>query len=91
MEERTARLSAEADLQSLRAQVTLKSVLPTVNHDALADSAARAVVAARSASRTEPLAAALSRSWTSSGRSELAGTTGQQRCRAASRMRSVAF
>ena len=55
MQERTARLSAEADLQSLRAQVTPTSVPPTVDHNALADSVARAVVAAQSASRTEPL------------------------------------
>ena len=55
MQERTARLSAEADFQSLRAQVTPMGVPPTVDHNALADSVARAVVAAQSASRTEPL------------------------------------
>ena len=41
MQERTARLSAEADLQLLRAQVTPTSVPPTVDHTALADSVAR--------------------------------------------------
>ena len=55
MQERTAKLSAEADLQSLRAHVTPTSVPPTVDHNALADSVARTVVAAQSASRTEPL------------------------------------
>ena len=55
MQEGTARLSAEADFQSLRAQVTPTGVPPTVDHNALADSVARAVVAAQSASRTEPL------------------------------------
>ena len=55
MQERTARLGAEADLQSLRAQVTPTVVPPTVDRNALADSVARAVVAAQSASRAEPL------------------------------------
>ena len=55
MQERTARLSAEADLQSLRAQVTPTVVPPTVDQNAVADSVARAVVAAQSASRAEPL------------------------------------
>ena len=55
MQGRTARLSAEADVQSLRAQVTLTSVPPTVDHTALADSVARAAIAAQSASLTEPL------------------------------------
>ena len=55
MQERTARPNAEADLQSLRAQVTPTSVPPAVGHNALADSVARAVFAAQSASRTEPL------------------------------------
>ena len=55
MQERTARLSAEADLQSLRAQVTPTVVPPIVDRNALADSVARAVVAAQSASRAEPL------------------------------------
>ena len=55
MQERTARLSAEADLQSLRAQVTQTSVPPAADQNGLADSVARAVVAAQSASRTEPL------------------------------------
>ena len=48
MQERTARLSAEADLWSLRVQVTPTSVPPTVDHNALADSVTRAVVAAHS-------------------------------------------
>ena len=52
---RTARLSAEADLLSLRARVAPTSVPPTVDHNTLADSVARAFVAAQSASRTEPL------------------------------------
>ena len=55
MQERTARLNADADLQSSRAQVTPAGVPPTVDRAALADSVARAVVAAQSASRTEPL------------------------------------
>ena len=55
MQERTARLNAEADLQSLRAQVTPTGVPPTVDHAALAPSVARAVVAGQTASRTEPL------------------------------------
>ena len=38
--ERTARLSAEADVPSLRAQVTPTGVPPTVDHHALADSVA---------------------------------------------------
>ena len=54
MQERTATLSAEAD-QSSRAQVTPTSVPPTVDQNALADSVARAVVAAPSVSRTVPL------------------------------------
>ena len=49
-QERTARLNAEADLQSLRAQVTQTGVSPTVDHTASAASVATAVVA----SRTEP-------------------------------------
>ena len=44
MQERTARLSAEADHQSLRAQVTPTSVPPTVDHAALESSVARSVV-----------------------------------------------
>ena len=42
MQERTARLRAEADLRSLRALLTPTSVPPTVDRNALADSAARA-------------------------------------------------
>ena len=53
MQEWAARLNAEADLQSLRAQMTASCVPPTV--DALAASVARAVVTAQTASRTEPL------------------------------------
>ena len=41
MQERTARLGVEADLQSLRAQMTPTSVEPTVDHNALADSVER--------------------------------------------------
>ena len=52
---RTARLNSEADLQSLLAQVTPQGVPPTVDHNASADSVARAVVAAQTALRTEPL------------------------------------
>ena len=55
MQDGTARLSAEAGLQSLRVQVTQTSVPQTVDHDALAASLAQAVVAAQTASRTEPL------------------------------------
>ena len=55
MQERTARLGAEADLQSLRAQVTPTVVPPIVDRNAPADSVARAVVAAQSAPRAEPL------------------------------------
>ena len=46
MQERSAKLNAEADPQSLRAQVTPTGVTPTVDHTALADSVTRAVVAA---------------------------------------------
>ena len=67
MQERTARLSAEADLPSLRAQVTPTSVPPAVCSG-------------------QP-----SRSWTSSGQNELAGTTGQQYCRAAYGVRMLAL
>ena len=42
-QERTARLKAEADLQSLRAQVTPTGVPPTVDRTAWAASVARAV------------------------------------------------
>ena len=55
MLEKTARLNAESDLQSLRAQMTPTGVPPTVDHTALAASVAWAVVAAQKASRTEPL------------------------------------
>ena len=51
----TARLNAEADLRSSRAQLTPTGVAPTVDHTALADSVARVVVAAQTASRTELL------------------------------------
>ena len=55
MHERTARLNAEADLQSLRARVVPTGVPPTVDHTALPASVGRAFVAAQTASRTEPL------------------------------------
>ena len=55
LQERTARLNAEYDLQSLRARMTPVGVLPTVDHTALAASAAQAVVAAQAASRPEPI------------------------------------
>ena len=55
MQERTAKLNAEADLQSLHAQVTPTGVPPTVDNTAVADSVARSVVATQTASRTEPL------------------------------------
>ena len=66
-QERTARLNAEADLQSLRAQVTQTGVSPTVDHTASAASLARAVVA----SRTEP--------WDSRAFSKSVGANSQAR------------
>ena len=55
IQERTARLSTEADFQSFRAQVTPTRVPLIVDDNALEDSVLRVVVAAQSASRTEPL------------------------------------
>ena len=86
-----ARLSAVADLQSSRAQVTPTGVLPTVDHTALADSVARAVCCCGHSRRHEQnlWTVVLSRSRTSSGRSERAGTTGQQYYRTTHRMRML--
>ena len=84
MQERTARLSAEADLQSLRAQVTPMGVPPTVDHNALADSVARAVV--QSASRTELRD---SRAFSKLDKRIFAGTTGLRYYRATYRMRML--
>ena len=62
LQERTARMNAESDLQSLRAQMTPMGVPSTVDHTALAASVAQAVVAARIASRTEPFDSLILRS-----------------------------
>ena len=62
LQERTARMNAESDLQSLRAQMTPMGVPQTVDHTALAASVAQAVVAARTASRTAPFDSLILRS-----------------------------
>ena len=69
LQERTARLNAESDLQSLRVQITPTGVPQTVDHTALAASVAQAVVAARTASRTEPFDSLILRSRLGSTRS----------------------